>query len=181
MAYDKAMDSRKERKNFVRRNEQIRIPQVLVIHDGKNLGVMQSRDALTMARNVGLDLVEVSPFSRPPVCHITDYGKYMFDKSKKDKTKPHVIKEKEVSFKYVISEHDLDTKINQIRRFVDKGCRVKCVCIFEKREKAHKDQGFVLLNKVITALADVTTVESPPGHEGASVVCRLERKKKEPK
>ena len=73
------------KKDRVRRNEQIRIPQVLVIHNGKNLGVMSNRNALDLSRSYDLDLVEVSPNSRPPVCHIMDYGKFMYDRQKKQK------------------------------------------------------------------------------------------------
>lgn len=170
----------RSKKDWVRCNEQIRIPQVLVIFDGKNLGVMSNRDALNIARQSNLDLVEVSPHTRPPVCHITDYGKYMFERGKKQKevaSKQNQIKEKEVDFRYVIGEADLQTKINQIRKFLEKGMKVKCVCRFKMREKAHKDQGFDILNKVINQLQDVATVESPPKYEGSNIMCKLDVKK----
>lgn len=175
MAKDKP-DQKKKKKEWVRRNEQIRIPQILVVQDGKNLGVMQTKDAIALARSVGLDLVEVAPHSRPPVCQIMDYGKYMFDKSKK-KAKAHEQKEKEVSLRYVIGDHDLETKASQIRKFLDKGMRVKCVVFFQKREKAHKDQGFVILNKMIEMLKEDATVEQQPRFEGANVIARLVAKK----
>lgn len=166
----------KGKKPFVRHNEFIRIPQVLVIHDDKNLGLMNTRDALNLARTHNLDLVEVNPTARPPVCHIRDYGKFMFEKSKKEKVKSTSSKEKEVSFKYVIDDHDLETKANQTRRFLEKGMKVKLLVFFEKREKAHKDQGFVILNKMIELLKDVAVVERPPAFEGGNVVARVDLK-----
>lgn len=178
MAFDKP-DHRKPKKDWVRHNEQIRLPQIVVIHEGKNLGTMQTRDALNLARSLFLDLVEVAPTARPPVCHIRDYGKFMFDRSKKKKEseKSAGPKEKEIDFRYVIGEHDLETKANQIRKFLDKGIKVKCVCKFKAREKAHKDQGFVILNKLIELLKDISTVEMAPRFEGQNVICRLDVKK----
>lgn len=168
------------KKDWVRSNEQIRIPQVQVIHEGKNLGVMSNRDALTLARSCNLDLVEVSPHTRPPVCHITDYGKYMFERGKRLKeasAKQSQNREKEVSFRYVIGPGDLETKAKQIRGFLEKGFKVKCVCKFKQREKAHKDQGFELLNKVIELTKEVASVEIAPKYEGANVMCKLDVKK----
>ncbi len=163
-----------DNKNFVRSNERIRIHEVLLIHEGQNLGVMKTQDALAKARDVGLDLVEVSPTSRPPVCQIMDYGKYMYEKNKKKKQ--HVVKEKEVSFRYVIDDHDLETKANQIRKFIGKGHKVKVVVKFKAREKAHKDKGFVALEKLIMMLEDVVSVEKSPGFEGHYVTARLDKK-----
>jgi translation initiation factor IF-3 len=169
----------RSKKDWVRSNEQIRIPQVLVIFDGKNLGIMSNRDALNLAKQNNLDLVEVSPNVRPPVCHITNYGKYMFErnKKKKDNSKQHQVKEKEVDFRYVIGDADLQTKVNQIRKFIEKGNKVKCVCRFKQREKAHKDQGFAVLNKVIELLGEIVTVECPPKFEGNTLMCKLDVKK----
>ncbi len=174
-------DKDKAKKNWVRHNEQIRIPQILVIQDGKNLGVMQTKDALALARSVGLDLVEVAPHSRPPVCQILDYGKYMFDKSKKDKQKSTEQKEKEISFRYVTSDGDLETKANQAKKFLEKGMRVKLTVKFKAREKAHKDMGFDILRKVIEMLKDVSSVETPPKFEGQNVIARLNVIKKDTK
>ena len=170
----------KQKNDWVRHNEQIRIPQVLVIHDGKNLGVMSNRSALEIARSFDLDLVEVSPNSRPPVCHIIDYGKFMYNRHKKQKetcSKQIHNREKEVDFRYVIADGDLNTKINQIRKFLIKGYKVKCVCKFRQRENMHKDQGFEVIKKVIKALEDVASVESSPKLDGSNIVCKLEFKK----
>jgi translation initiation factor IF-3 len=164
-------------KDFVRYNDRIRIPQVLVVQDGKNLGVMATRDALAKARSVGLDLVEVAPHARPPVCSIMDYGKYMYDRQKRSKSQSHQSKEKEISFRYVIDQHDLETKANQVRRFLEKGIKVKVVVKFKAREKAHKDQGFVAIQKLLSLLEDVAAVEKAPTLEGNNIIARLDVKK----
>lgn len=166
----------KKKKDWVRHNEQIRVPEILVVQDGKNLGKMATKDALALARAAGLDLVEVAPHSKPPVCQIMDYGKFMFDKSKK-KAKPATQKEKEVSFRYVIDEGDLTTKCDQIKKFIDKGFKVKLVVKFKHREKAHKDKGFEVLNKVIDRVKEVSSVEMAPRFEGGNVMARLDVKK----
>lgn len=166
-----------EKKDFVRHNEQIRIPQVLLIYEGRNMGVMSNHEALAKARAVGLDLVEVAPHARPPVCSIMDYGKYMFDRQKKLKVKSSVKKEKEVAFRYVIDEHDLETKANQVRRFLEKDFRVKLVVKFKQREKAHKDQGFVIMQKLLNMIDDVAAAEKPPMFEGTNIIVRVDAKK----
>lgn len=174
MAYDRP----KAGKDFVRCNEQIRIPQVLVVHDGRNLGVMSNHQALAKARAAGLDLVEVSPKSRPPVCSIMDYGKYMFDRSKKQKNKNSGVKEeKEISFRYVIADHDLETKASQVRRFLEKDIRVKVVIKFKQREKAHKDQGFIAMRRLLSMVEDIAVTEKPPTFEGSNIIVRLDAKK----
>jgi len=172
----KKFEKAEKKKDFVRCNERIRIKEVRVIQDGQNLGVMPTPDALYRAKQAGLDLVEVAPQARPPVCQIMDYGKFMFERSKKKK-QPASHKDKELSFRYVISDHDLETKANQARKFIEKGHRVKFVVKFKAREKAHKDMGFEALNKVIAMLSDIATVEKPPGFEGHNVTARVEVKR----
>lgn len=167
------------KKFFVRCNEQIRIPQVMVIHDNVNHGVMNTKDALTMARNADLDLVEISPFSRPPVCHIRDYGKYMFEIKQKKKIQSKNIgqQEKQVLFRYVIGEHDFETKANQITDFLEKGFKVKCIVKFKGRERQHADMGKKLLQNLIVRLENVAVAEKSPSFEGGNVICRLDAKK----
>lgn len=173
MVNEKSDFDKSAKKTWVRHNEQIRILQICVIQDGKNLGTMFTRDALVLARSVGLDLVEVAPNVRPPVCRIMDYGKFMFDKSKKDKKQSSGQKEKEICFRYVIDSHDLETKANQAKRFLEKGMKVKLVVKFKQREKAHKDLGFDILAKAIELLKDVASVETEPRHEGGQVIAKL--------
>lgn len=167
----------KRKKDFVRHNEQIRVPQVLLIEDGRNLGVTATSVALAKARAIGLDLVEVAPQGRPPVCQIMDYGKFMFDKQKKSKDKSHSQKEKEISFRYVIGEHDLATKAGQVRQFLAKGDKVRVVVKFKQREKAHKDMGFEAIDKLVNLVADVAMLEKPASFEGSNLVARLLVKK----
>jgi translation initiation factor IF-3 len=161
----------------IRINERIRVPQVLLVHDGNNLGVFVTHQALAKAKYLGLDLVEVSPNAKPPVCAIMDYGKYQYEKQKKEKHKGSVQKEKEISFRYVIDRHDLETKANQARKFIEKGQKVKVVVKFKAREKAHKDKGFAALQNLIAMLADVVSLEKEPAFEGNNIMVRLDKKK----
>lgn len=165
-------------KDFVRRNDQIRVPQVLLVHEERNLGIMSSYEALMKARAVGLDLVEVAPHAKPPVCSIMDYGKYMFERQKKMKSKQAGLKkEKEVCFRYVTDEHDLETKANQVRKFLEKDMRVKLMVKFKQRENIHKDQGFIVIKKVLAMVEDIAIIEKPPVLEGTTIVARLDAKK----
>lgn len=164
--------------DVTRKNEQIRHYRVLVVHNGQKLGVMSSRDAQFKARELGLDLVEVSPNAKPPVCSIMDYGKYQYNKSKKQGSNKHgVVKEKEFSLRYVISDHDLQTKMNQAKSYLDKNNRVKLVIKFKSRENAHKDSGWDVMEKAIAMLADHGVPEKPAAWEGNRITCKLVKKK----
>lgn len=167
--------AKKSDKSFARYNENIKAYEVLIIHNGENLGVMRTQEALYKARTLDLDLVEVSPHASPPVCQIMDYGKFMYEKTK-NKKKQHVVKNKEVSFRYVIDDNDLSTKANQIRKFIDKGHKVKIVVKFKAREKAHKEKGFVAIGKLIKMLEDVVSVDKSPGFEGHCIIAQLNKK-----
>jgi translation initiation factor IF-3 len=163
------------KKDFTRTNFQIKVPKVRVVKDGQNLGVMPTFEARKLAQEAGLDLVEVAPQAQPPVCQIIDYGKFKYDKSKKDKDKkssPN--KEKEISFRYVIDEHDLLTKANQAKKFLEKGFRVKLMVKFKARENAHRDQGFVAIKKCIELIGDMAVLDKPPTMEGGTVVARMD-------
>lgn len=162
-----------------RYDDRIRIPEVRVVHDGQNLGIMKTKDALYKARKLGLNLVEVAPKSKPPVCQIMDYGKYMYEKSKKQKdNKASQIKEKEIAFRYVIDKHDLETKANQAVKFLEKDHRIKLVVKFKQREKAHKDQGFIAIRKVIDLLDEYAEVDKEPAFEGHNITAKLKPRKK---
>lgn len=164
--------------DYVRHNSQIRVPKVRLVKEGENLGIVSIQEAQTQARDNNLDLVEVSPNSNPPVCAIMDYGKFMYERQKKSKeSKSSRVKEKELSFRYVISDNDLETKSNQARKFLEKGDRVKLVVKFKKREKAHKEQGWQVLEKMVKLLNDVATIEKEPSYEGGNISVRLELKK----
>ena len=163
--------------DFVRHNEHIRLPKLQVIFAGKNLGVMDNEAAKALARREGLDLVEVSPNVRPPVCHVTDYGKFIFERNRKKKenaAKQRGCPDKEISFRYTIADGDLQTKSGKIRGFLSKGHRVKCVCKFKSREKAHKEEGVKFLKRVIDLIGDDGVVGSPPVLQGQFVSCRID-------
>lgn len=166
------------RKPFIRYNERIRVPQVRLVIDNQNLGVFPTHEALAKARALDLDLVEVAPMARPPVCSILDYGKYVFEKQKKEKeNRPQIHREKEIFLRYVTGDHDIEVKANQVRRFAEKGLKVKVVVKFKRRENAHKDKGFEAINKLIQMVEDVVLVELPPRFEGNTIVARLDPKK----
>ena len=154
----------------VRINDRIRVPQVRVVGaDGQQVGLLNTRDALEMARSTGLDLVEVSPTSRPPVCRIMDYGKFKYEQNKrqrKAKKNQHVMRMKEVKFKPKIDEHDYNFKVNHARQFLLERDKVKFSITFRGRELAHVDIGQKIAQRVIADLNEIGQVESPPKMEG---------------
>jgi translation initiation factor IF-3 len=170
----------KQHNTALRRNEQIRARWVFVIHDNVKHGEMSFSDALRMAQDAGLDLVEISPTQRPPVCSILDYGKYKYEQCKKakERRKTHEPKEKEVTLRYAIDEHDLVTKTNQIKQWIANGDRVRIAVRFSGRENAHKDQGMVTIRHCLELLGDGVFIERAPGFEGKQIVCRVCPKKK---
>jgi len=149
----------------LRVNREIRVPQVRVISDtGEQIGLMATRDAMRMAEEKGLDLVEIVPAASPPVCKIMDYGKYRYDQTKREKESKkasHQVKVKEIKFKPNINENDLQTKLRQTRDFLAKGYKVKVSCMFRGREMIHTEIGERLVQKVIDDLDDVAAVEAP--------------------
>jgi translation initiation factor IF-3 len=161
----------------VRVNERIRVPQVRVIgDDGAQVGVLPVREALTLAQSRGLDLVEVSPTARPPVCRIMDYGKFKYEqnrRARKAKKKQHQMQLKEIKMRPKIEEHDYTFKIGHARGFLEGRDKVKFTVTFRGREMAHQEIGYRLIQKVIAALADISTVESPPRSEGRTLTTVL--------
>lgn len=157
----------------VRANEQIRVPEVRLIgDDGSQLGVMPTRQALEKAKAIGLDLVEVAPNVRPPVCRLMDVGKYIYALSKKEKEarkKQKVINIKEVKLTSKIEEHDYQTKLRNARRFIERGDKVKLTLMFRGREITHKELGERVIAKFIEDMSDVAEVERNDGLEGNSI------------
>jgi translation initiation factor IF-3 len=146
----------------LRCNEQIRLSPIRLIDDtGGQRGVVPTNEALQMAREVGLDLVEVSPNERPPVCKIMDYGKHKYLQSKKLKQKHHEQKMKEVRIRPKTDPHDRQIKMEHARQFLAHGDRVQFTMIFRGRERFHQDLGNESFNEIITALADISKVERP--------------------
>ncbi len=154
-------------------NERIRVPQVRVIgDDGTQVGVLPVREALALAQSKGLDLVEVSPTARPPVCRIMDYGKFKYEqnlRARKAKKKQHHTHLKEIKMRPKIDDHDYGFKMRHAREFLAERDKVKFTITFRGREMAHTEIGHELMRKILGELTDVAIVESPPRQEGRSI------------
>jgi translation initiation factor IF-3 len=157
-------------------NEMIRVPQVrLVSADGEQLGVLNTADALSKAKSLGLDLVEVSTDSKPPVCRIMDYGKFKYQlKKKQTKQHTHQSKTKEVWLHPKTGEHDILVKAAKAQEFLEKNKdKVQITVKFKGREMAHMEEGAKVLNRMIAALESVSKIESPPKRAHKQIVCTL--------
>jgi len=161
----------------VRVNEQIRARNVRLISvEGQQLGILPLQDALRVARDEGLDLVEVSPKSDPPVCRIMDYGKFKYQASKKlqeARKKSRVFQVKEVKLRPHTDEHDLSFKIRNIKKFLEKKYRVKVVVFFRGREMAYMDMGYELLKRVAEQVGELGSIEQQPRQEGRNTISML--------
>ncbi|MFQ5877642.1 MAG: translation initiation factor IF-3 [Acidobacteriota bacterium] len=152
----------------------------LIAADGGQLGIMTPEEALRLARESGLDLVEVSPESNPPVCRILDYGRYRYQLNKKAhdaKKKQRFIQVKEVKFRPKTDEHDYEFKRNNILRFLTKSKKVKATVIFRGRENVHRDIGHRILARLRQEVSEVGSVESEPRNEGPFLYMILAPKK----
>ena len=149
-------------------NELIRETEIRVIaDDGEQLGLMDPAVALERAREIGLDLVEVAPGSKPPVCRIMDYGRYKYERKKKlGKSKGHTTSLKEVKLRPRTDQHDLDFKLRNARRFLLDGDKVKVTVMYRGREMVHRNLGYQQLDHVKELLSPVANVENPPRMEG---------------
>ncbi|MFT7671170.1 MAG: translation initiation factor IF-3 [Planctomycetota bacterium] len=147
-----------------RRNRQIRVPEVRLINEkGEQMGILSTRDALRMAEEVELDLVEVSPTARPPVCKILDFGKFKYDTRKREQkagTKKTSSQLKELRVRPAIDRHDLGYRLDQGRKFLLAGHKVQVVCIFRGRQMRHPEHGYAVMEQVIEILGDVAKTES---------------------
>ena len=155
-------------------NEEIRAKEIRVIDDsGEQLGVMQTSAALSIAYDKGLDLVEISPNSEPPVCRILDYGKYRFEREKKEKEqrkKQQTIDIKEVQLSCRIDTHDFETKLKHARRFLDDGAKVKVCIKFKGREMSHTAIGLDVITRFGDALTDIGIIEKKPVLDGRQMI-----------
>ena len=162
-------------------NEQIRDREVRLIgEDGEQLGIMSSREAMKLAAEANLDLVKIAPTAKPPVCKIIDYGKYRYElarKEKEAKKKQKVIEIKEVRLSPNIDENDLNTKMNNARKFLEKGNKVKVTLRFRGREMAHMSKTKYILDDFAEKLADIAAVDKPAKVEGRSIVLYLSAKR----
>jgi translation initiation factor IF-3 len=161
----------------LRVNERIRIREVRVIDaEGNQLGILATEEALRAAYDKGLDLVEIAPTSRPPVCKIMDYGKFKYQQKKKDhEARKHqtVIELKEVKFRPKTEEHDISFKVAHIKRFIEDGSKVKLTLMFRGREMSHMDLGAALMHKIIGLTAEYAKVEQAPKTEGRNMFAIL--------
>ena len=159
----------------LRRNERIKASEVRVIGpEGTNLGVMDPSKALRLAKNVGLDLIEISPQARPPVCRILDFGKFLYEESKKLKdNKPVKNKLKEVKFRVSIDQHDFETKLRRAEQFLFRGNKAKLSLQFRGRENEHRQLGFERLNLAASELSGVSVPDNPAKLVGRQVTIVL--------
>ncbi|MGN0438694.1 MAG: translation initiation factor IF-3 [Lachnospiraceae bacterium] len=161
-------------------NEQIRDKEVRLIGtEGEQLGIMSSKDAMKLAKEAELDLVKIAPNAQPPVCKIIDYGKYRYElarKEKEAKKKQKTIDVKEVRLSPNIDTNDLNTKVNQARKFLSKGDKVKVTLRFRGRELAHVNQTKVILDEFAKELEDIATIDKPAKFEGRSMIMFLTKK-----
>ncbi len=156
-------------------NEQIRISPVRLIGaNGEQLGVVPTSQALDLAREANLDLVEVAPAERPPVCKILDYGKFRYQQShKKNKAKPHQQKLKEIRVRPKTGDHDIETKINQARKFLEHKDKVLLNVLFRGRELQHIEEGQRIIAGMLEKLADLAKIEKAPSMEGKRMTAML--------
>ncbi len=162
-------------RDMTRINDRIRAPKVRVVtSDGQQLGVMSARDALAKAQSMGLDLVEIAGQVDPPVCKIVDYGKYKYEqaKLKKQKSKSST-RMKEVKFRVGTGQHDYNIKLGRAEGFLETNHKVRFVLQFRGRENAHKDLGFVVLNRIIEDLKTMAQVDQAPRLNGRAVAMIL--------
>lgn len=152
----------------------------MIDEDGGQLGIMHPLAALDMARQRGLDLVEVAPNAIPPVCKLLDYGRFRYEQTKRERESrktQKLVTVKEMRFEPKISEHDRQTKSNNIKRFLEAGDKVKLTVRFRGRELVHPEIGQNILVQVIQQLSDTATVEQPPKLEGRSMTAVLAPRK----
>lgn len=163
-------------------NRRIRVPEVrLIDEEGAQVGVVPTREALAQAEEKGLDLVEVAPRAKPPVCRIMDYGKYQYEQRKRQKEARKAqtggaVKEIKISSK--IEAHDIDFKINHILKFLSQKNRVKVTVVFRGREISHSDRGRELLKRIVALLDGHAIVENPPMLDGRHMTMLLGPAKK---
>jgi translation initiation factor IF-3 len=166
-------------KEKYRINRRIRIREVFLIDaEGNQIGAMPTTKALKMAEEAGLDLVEVAPNSRPPVCRILDYGKFKYEQKKKQRGKPKTQSSvlKEIRVRPKIDVNDIEIKVRKAREFLEQGNKVQVTCLFRGREMAYQNLGREVLEKVVELLADVAKLERAPRMEGRRMNIMLARK-----
>jgi translation initiation factor IF-3 len=158
-------------------NERIRVPEVrLIDENGQQVGIMRTQDALRYAQDRDLDLVEVAPDAKPPVCRVLDYSKYKYEQNQKQKAaRKHQqqINVREIKFRPKIAQHDYDTKKGHVERFLKGRDKVKVTIMFRGREMAHPERGEMILNRLAEDLGDLAVVEQRPQQDGRNMTMML--------
>jgi translation initiation factor IF-3 len=158
-------------------NERIRVPEVrLIDENGQQVGIMRTQEALRQAQERDLDLVEVAPDAKPPVCRILDYSKYKYEQAQKQKAaRKHQqqINVREIKFRPKIAQHDYDTKKGHVERFLKGRDKVKVTIMFRGREMAHPERGEMILNRLAEDLGDLAVVEQRPQQDGRNMTMML--------
>lgn len=179
---NRSEDRRINTEKLNRKNLEIRVPQVRVIgDDGEMLGVLSRDEALRIAQDAGLDLVEIQPNADPPVCRIMDFGKFRFEQQKKAnaaKKKQKVVEIKELKFRPTTEVGDYEVKLRNLRRFLAEGDRVKITIRFKGREMAHTELGLAMTQRLENDLKDEVTIEQRPRLEGRQMIMMISPKKK---
>jgi len=165
-------------------NERIRAPRCRLIGaEGEQLGIFNVSDALRVADDQALDLVEIAPTADPPVCRIMDYSKFKYEqamKAKKARKHQTTVQIKEIKFRPKIDKHDYETKKRHVIRFLESGAKVKVTIMFRGREMVHAERGLVILERLAEDVKDMSIVESQPKLEGRNMLMLLAPVKKEP-
>ncbi len=177
MPVPRRFDRQPPERDTTRINERIRVPEVRLIgDDGEQVGVMKTADALRYAQDRELDLVEVAPDARPPVCRVLDYSKYKYEKAQREKqARKHQqqITVREIKFRPKIAEHDYATKKGHVERFLNHRDKVKVTIMFRGREVAHPERGEIILNRLAEELQDLAIVEQRPQQDGRNMTMML--------
>ena len=165
-------------------NERIRVETIRLIDDqGEQQGIVNTREALQMARNLDLDLVEIAPTATPPVCRIMDYGKFKYDeeqKAKESRRKSTNVGVKEMKYRPKIGDGDFNTKTRAVEKFLAEGHKVKITIMFRGRESAHPELGKKILDRIVEQLAEVARVEAAPKLDGRNMIMVLGPDKRKP-
>ena len=173
MPIPRRFDRRPPERDTTRINERIRIPEVRLIDEkGEQVGVVKVQDALKYARERDLDLVEIAPEARPPVCRVLDYSKYKYEQEQKKKAaRKHQqqVTVREMKLRPKIATHDYETKKGHILRFLKQGQKVKVTIMFRGREQAHPERGRTLLRRLYEDIEDLATIEQEPLQEGRNM------------
>jgi len=170
-------DRQPPERDTTRINERIRVPEVrLIDENGQQVGIMKTNEALRYAQSRELDLVEVAPDAKPPVCRVLDYSKYKYEQTQKQKAaRKHQqqINIREIKFRPKIAQHDYDTKKGHVERFLKARDKVKVTIMFRGREMAHPERGEMILNRLAEDLADLAIVEQRPQQDGRNMTMML--------